>query len=358
MAHHEPQVNPGAPEWPDVLSDLLQGHELDARVTSWAMDQIMTDAASPVQMAGFLIGMRAKGETATEVTGLVDAMLSHARRIEVPGPAVDVVGTGGDRSNSVNISTMSAIAAAGTGARVVKHGNRAASSSCGSADLLEALGVDLALTPDAVADVGRDVGITFCFAPVFHPAMRFVGPTRRELGVPTIFNILGPLSNPAQPAASAIGCGDPRRAELIADVLAQRGATALVFRGDDGLDEITTTTSTQVWVVHEGRVTKDTLSPQRLGLIPATADDLRGGDPAANAAIAREVFAGAPGPVRDVVVANAASALVALDIHSGAAASDLEDLFVAAMQKVNAALDSGQAAAILDRWVAATVAHA
>ncbi len=361
MAEIASVVNPDVPTWSDIFTDLLHGYDLDPLVTTWAMNQIMTDAASAVQMAGFLVAMRAKGETPAEVNGLVEAMLAHAKLIDIPGHAVDVVGTGGDRSNSVNISTMAAIAVAGTGAHVVKHGNRAASSACGSADLLEALGIDLSLTPDAVEAVGRSVGITFCFAPIFHPSMRFVGPTRKELGIPTIFNILGPLSNPAQPTASAVGCGDLRRARLIADVFAHRQSTALVFRGDDGLDEITTTTTTQVWRVHGGTVTEDSLSPQRLGLTPASPTDLLGGDPAVNAAIARDVFAGKTGPVRDVVVANAAAALVALEMSkadAGASWPKLEDAFVEAMDQVRVSLDGGGAASVLQAWVAATVAKA
>ena len=210
--------------WPAVVASLLRGEDLTVEDSEWAMDQVMSGQATPVQIAGFMVALRAKGETAAEMDGLVRAMLSHAHRIEVPGPAVDVVGTGGDRAHTVNISTMAAIVAAGAGVRVVKHGNRAASSACGAADVLEELGVVLTLTPAQVADVAVKVGITFCFAQVFHPAMRHAAVPRRELGVPTAFNFLGPLTNPAQPAAQAVGCADPRMAAVMADVFARRGA--------------------------------------------------------------------------------------------------------------------------------------
>ena len=354
-------VDPAAPTWPSVLTDLLQGIDLPSDVAAWAMDRIMSGEATSAQIAGLLVALRAKGETADELAGFVRTMLDHARLIEVTGPTVDIVGTGGDRSNSVNVSTMAALAIAGTGARVVKHGNRAATSACGSADLLEALGVELSLPADDVAEVAEQVGITFCFAPVFHPAMRYAGPTRRELGVPTIFNVLGPLTNPAQPAAAAIGCGDARFAALMADVLARRGTSALVFRGDDGLDEITTTTTTTIWRTFNGVVTKEVLNPARLGLQPVSASDLLGGDVAFNAQVARDLMAGRRGPVRDVVVLNAAAGLVALDAVGAAGEASaglaLDDALVEAMARVEQALDDGSTAQILEHWVAATLAR-
>ncbi len=198
--------------WPSLLTTLLRGGGLSADDTAWAMGEVMSGEATPAQIAGFVVALRAKGETAEEMDGLVRTMLEHAHRIEVPGPAVDVVGTGGDRAHTVNISTMAALVVAGTGATVVKHGNRAASSSCGAADVLEELGVALTLTPAQVVQVADRAGITFCFAQVFHPAFRHAAAPRRELGVATAFNFLGPLTNPAQPAAQAIGCADPRMA--------------------------------------------------------------------------------------------------------------------------------------------------
>ena len=243
-----------------------------------------------------------------------------ARRIEVTGPTVDIVGTGGDRSHSVNISTMAALVVAGTGATVVKHGNRAASSSCGAADVLEELGVDLALAPAQVAEVARTAGITFCFAQVFHPAMRHAAAVRREMGVPTPFNFLGPLTNPAQPTAQAIGCADLRMAPVMAQVFAERGASALVFRGDDGLDELTVSTTSSVWEVRGGQVRLTTLDPRTLGIEPAPLSELRGGDRQQNAAVVRDVMAGRErGPIRDAVTLNAAAALVALERANEAA---------------------------------------
>jgi len=344
--------------WPVVLGPLLARESLSADSARWAMDQIMSGNSTDAQIAAFAIALRAKGETAEEMSGLVAAMLGRAHRFEVAGPAVDVVGTGGDRAHTVNLSTMAALVVAGTGATVVKHGNRAASSRCGAADLLEQLGVRLTLTPDQVAEVAQQVGITFCFAQVFHPAMRHAAAARRELGVPTSFNFLGPLTNPAQPTAQAVGCGDPRMAEVMAEVFARRGVSALVFRGDDGLDELTTTTTSQVWRVRDGAVERDVVDPAALGISPASVEDLRGGEPAHNAGVTEALLAGEQGPVREAVVLNAAAALVSL---SDAAGGDGRPLHVAlgeAMERAAVALDSGAAEHVLQRWVAATQAIA
>ncbi|HEY5186557.1 MAG TPA: anthranilate phosphoribosyltransferase, partial [Actinomycetes bacterium] len=249
----------GAPAWPGLLQALVRGEQLSADDTGWAMGEIMSGEATPVQIAGFMVALRAKGETAEEMDGLVRAMLAHAHRIDVPGPSVDIVGTGGDRAHTVNISTMAALVVAGAGARVVKHGNRAASSACGAADLLEELGVVLTLPPERVAEVAIEAGITFCFAQVFHPGFRHAAVPRRELGIPTAFNFLGPLTNPAQPPAQAIGCADLRMAPVMAEVFARRGVAALVFRGDDGLDELTTTTTSRVWRGFAGDVVEESV---------------------------------------------------------------------------------------------------
>ena len=240
--------------WPQVLGPLLRHEDLEASATAWAMEQILSGAASPAQLAGFVIALRSKGETVAEVEGLVATMRDFATRVTVPGRTLDVVGTGGDQAHTVNISTMSAIVAAGAGAKVVKHGNRAASSACGAADVLEELGIPLDLTAAQVAEVGERVGITFCFASAFHPALRNAAVPRRELGVPTTFNLLGPLANPGDPSAQAVGVADARVAGLVAGVLARRGIDALVFHGDDGLDELTTRTTSQVWTVGGGTV--------------------------------------------------------------------------------------------------------
>ena len=239
--------------WPDVLGSLIGGDDLDSDQTAWAMGEILAGEATPAQIAGFAVALRAKGETVDEVEGLVEAMYAHATPLQVPGRVLDVVGTGGDRSFSVNISTMAAIVAAGAGVTVVKHGNRSASSKSGSADVLEVLGIRMDLPAADVARVAHEAGITFCFAAAFHPALRHAAVARRELGVGTTFNFLGPIANPARPEAQAIGCADRRMAPVMAGVFARRGVDAWVFRGDDGLDELTTTTTSSLWTVSERR---------------------------------------------------------------------------------------------------------
>ncbi|MFD5465420.1 anthranilate phosphoribosyltransferase [Kitasatospora sp. NPDC127059] len=336
--------------WPDLLAALLKGEDLDRSSTAWAMDRIMSGEASPVQVAGFMVALRAKGETVDEVAGLVDAMYEHAEPLEIPGPAVDIVGTGGDRAKTVNISTMSAIVAAAAGAKVVKHGNRAASSSSGSSDVLEKLGVVLDLSPRRVAEVAEEVGLTFCFAAKFHPSMRHAATARRDLGVPTAFNLLGPLTNPAKVTSHAIGCFDTRLSGLIAGVLARRGATALVFRGDDGLDELTITTTSRVWVVRDGGVTETTFDPRDVGIELVGIEALRGADAAYNAEVARRLLAGERGPVRDAVLLNTAAALVALDMGDAPLAEQL----AAGMVRAAEAIDSGRAQDLLRRWSEAT----
>jgi anthranilate phosphoribosyltransferase len=336
--------------WPAVLSALVSGADLSAAETAWAMGQIMSGEASVAQVAGFLVALRAKGETVAEISGLVEAMYAHATVIEVPGGAVDIVGTGGDRAKTVNISTMSAVVAAGAGALVVKHGNRAASSASGATDVLEKLGVNLELAPKRVAEVAREAGITYCPAPVFHPAMRHAGTARRDLGIPTSFNLLGPLTNPARVRANAVGCFDTRMAGLIAGVLAERGSSALVFRGDDGLDELTITGTSTVWQVRNGAVERIVFDPRDVGIGYVGIEALRGADAAYNAEVARRVFAGETGPVRDAVLLNSASALVALEQTD----APLVEQLAAAMKRTAESIDSGAAEATLARWAAAT----
>lgn len=322
------------------------------------MEQILSGEATAAQIAAFGSLLRAKGESVVEIDALVDTMLTHATPFHSDQKAVvDVVGTGGDRSGSVNISTMAALVVAAAGVPVVKHGNRAASSRAGSADVVEALGIPLDLPAERVAEVLDETGITFCFAPVFHPAMRFAGPPRRELGVATTFNLLGPLANPARPTAMALGVAAAPVAPLMASVLASRDVSALVVRGDDGLDELTTTTTSQVWRVRGGVVEKHTLDPQDLGVAPVDAASLRGGDAAENADVVRRLVAGEPGPVRDVVTLNAAAALVAHleDGKRGDAepsSGDLGETMRSAMAVASAALDDGSAERLLQRWVA------
>ena len=338
--------------WPDVLATLVTRTDLSAEQSAWAMGEVLSGEATPAQVAGFVIALRTKGETVAEVSGLLDAMYSHATPLDIEGRVLDIVGTGGDRSFSVNISSMAAIVAAGAGARVVKHGNRSASSKSGSADVLEALGVRLDLTPDQVVSVLDQAGITFAFAPTFHSAMRHTAVPRRELGIGTIFNFLGPLANPARPAAQAVGCADVRMAPVMAGVFADRGVDAWVFRGDDGLDELTTTTSSTIWRVHEGVIEKIALDPTELGLSLATVEDLRGGDTAFNADVIRRLLDGEKGPVRDAVVLNAGAALAIYDTVGG----DVLTKIVDGMERASAAIDSGAAAGSLEKWVAACAA--
>jgi anthranilate phosphoribosyltransferase len=333
--------------WPALLSALLRGEALSADDTAWAMGEVIAGEASPAQVAGLVVALRAKGETPEEVAGFVDAMLAAAPPVATPGRVVDTCGTGGDRASTVNLSTMAALVVAGAGVPVAKHGNRAASSACGSADLLEELGVVIDLPPAAVAECLARTGLTFCFAPVFHAGMRHAAPARRELGVPTVFNVLGPLTNPARPAAQAVGVSDLRLAPVMAGVLAARGADALVFRGDDGLDELTPTGPATVWVVGGGAVRVEALDPADLGLPRATVEDLRGADAPFNADVCRRVVAGERGPVRDAVLLGAAAALAA---HAGGDAPLLDRLRTG-LDRAAQALDSGAAADALDRWV-------
>jgi len=351
----------GERTWSNLLLTLLRGVELSTSDTAWAMGEIMAGEATAVQIAAFAVALRAKGETPGEIAGLVEAMLAAAARVdlgEVLGPtsardAVDVVGTGGDRAHTVNISTMAAIVVAGAGVRVVKHGNRAASSSCGAADLLEHLGVPLDLGPAEVAHCVAEAGIGFCFAPRFHSGLRHAAVPRREMGIPTAFNFLGPLTNPAQPRAAAVGCADQRMAGIMAEVFARRGDSVLVMRGEDGLDEFTTTAPTRVWAVSGGTVQELVIDAADLGLARAAARDLRGGDASVNADVARRVFAGEPGPVRDAVLVNAAAALVAYD---GGIGSDAASALRAGIDRAGAAVDAGAAADVLAHWI--TVADA
>jgi len=337
--------------WSDLLTTLVRGQDLDSADASWAMDRIMSGEASPSQVAGFLVALRSKGETVDELAGLADVMLRHAHRFQVPGRAVDIVGTGGDRLHTVNISTMAALVVAGTGLTVVKHGNRAASSSTGSADVLESLGIRLDLPLDRVTALASEVGITFCFAGAFHPSMRHAGVTRRDLGIATAFNFLGPLTNPAQPQASAIGVADARMAGLIAGVLAARGRSALVFRGeDDGLDEIAATGSTRFWEVRDGSVREEVVDWAAAGVPAVTVEQLRGGAAAQNADVVRALVAGARGPVRDTVVLNAGAALVADATLPGTAEGTLLERLLAGAAHAERALDDGAAADVLERW--------
>jgi len=341
MSEATPDTDPDF--WPHTLTRLARREDLDAHEAAEAMRQIMAGEATPSQVGGFLMALRTKGESADEVEGLARTMLGFANPVHVPAPALDVVGTGGDRSGTFNISTVSAIVAAGAGVPVAKHGNRAASSHCGSADVLEALGVTIDLDAAGVERCLAEAGIAFLFAPMFHPAMAHAGPVRRELRVPTVFNFLGPLTNPARPVAQAVGCSDARMLSLMAEVLARRGTRAVLFRGEDGLDELTTSGPSTVYTVRDGSVTGSRLDPSTFGFAQAAVEDLRGGDADASAAIVRAVLAGESGPRRDVVLLNAGAAL-----EVAGRADTLADGIALAAETI----DSGAASTTLDRWVA------
>jgi anthranilate phosphoribosyltransferase len=329
--------------WPQILTRLAARETLTADEAAEAMRWIMSGDATPGQIGGFLMALRTKGETADELEGFARTALEFANPVHAPGPVIDTCGTGGDRSGTFNISTVAALAVAGAGVPVAKHGNRAASSHCGSADLLEALGVRIDLDAAGVERCLAEAGIGFMFAPVFHPAAKYAGPVRGELRVPTVFNFLGPLTNPARPSAQVVGVSDERMLPLMAEVLARRGVRAKLFRGEDGLDELTTTGLSTVYDVRDGQVRERHLDPAELGLARASAEDLQGGDAAESAAIAKAVLAGETGPRRDVVLLNAGAGLEV----AGAAASLQDGMSIAAD-----ALDSGAAARALDRWVA------
>ena len=327
----------------EAIEHLLGGRPLTRDQARGVMDGVMAGEATPVQIAGLLIALRAKGETAEEMAGFVDSMRAHATPLDVPEGTIDTCGTGGDRAGTFNISTAAALVAAGAGIPVAKHGNRAASSRCGSADVLEALGVDITLGPDRVRACIDAAGMGFCFAPTFHPAMRHAGPARRELGVRTVFNVLGPLANPGRVRRQALGVGARGLAPLMVQVLKELGhERALVFYGEDGLDELTTTGPSRVFELKAGSVTEYELEPQELGVRRSTLDDLRGGTPPENAELLRNVLDGERGPRRDVVLLNAAAAALA----AGRAQTWAE-----AIPIVTESLDSGRAKQSLARLV-------
>ncbi|NQX28704.1 anthranilate phosphoribosyltransferase [Microbacteriaceae bacterium VKM Ac-2854] len=344
------------PSWSLILSSLLASSDLSIGEATWAMEQVMTGDATPAQLAGLLVALRAKGESVDEIVGFRDAILEHSVPLSVDPMALDIVGTGGDRFGTVNVSSMASIVCAAAGAPVLKHGNKAASSASGSSDVLAALGLDLTLPADRVAEVFAETGISFAFAAMFHPGFRHAGAVRAELGIPTVFNILGPLCNPARPEASAVGVAQLDRVPLFVGVFRTRGATALVFRGDDGLDELTTTGHSHIWEVSRGLVTEHDLDPRDLGIPRASIDQLIGGDAAHNADVVRRLLAGETGAVRDIVLLNAAAGLTAFDL-----AGDPEKMhepiverFRAGMARAAEAIDSGAAERKLAQWIEAT----
>ncbi len=352
--------------WPGVISAAMSGADPDD--VEWAMDQILEDRATPAQLAAFVTALRVRGETPSQLAALVNALMTHGVLIDHqsrPPVVVDVVGTGGDGSNSVNISTMAAVVVAATGTPVIKHGNRAASSATGSADVLEALGVAIDVTPETVARCASDIGIAFCFAPLFHPALRFAGPTRRELGVPTVFNIVGPLANPAQPEAMLVGCARLESAPVMAQVLADRGTRALVVRGNDGLDEISLCATTRVWDATSSTVVEGELDPRDWGLKLVDSHLLQGASAERNLQLLRATLdpdfqsedvetgddASKVAAIKDSVAINAAAALVAYDAAvEKETSSSLSDRIAANIPRARGALDSGAAWALAQRW--------
>ncbi len=343
--------------WPGILNTVVDGRDLSIGEAEWAMAQVMAGEATSAQLAALLVALRIKGETVDEIVGFRDAVLSNAAPLPVPADVLDIVGTGGDPYGAVfNISSVASVIAAASGVPVVKHGNRGASSASGASDVLQALGVNLDLPPERVAEVLDEVGITFAFAALFHPGFRHAGPTRREIGIPTLFNILGPLCNPARPNASAVGVSALDRVPLMVGVFQTRGATAIVSRGDDGIDKLTTTGHSRVWEVSRGAVTEHDIDPAELGIPRARIEDLLGGEPAHNAAVARGVLEGELGPVRDVVLLNAAAGLVAYDLsqHPEHHELPIRERFAAQLAVATEAVDSGAALRTLTAWVEAT----
>ena len=332
--------------WPGLIGTLLAGEDLSVDAAGAAMTAILSDEATPAQIAGFVVALRAKGESSDELAAMLRVALVEAPMVPLTdaerADAVDVVGTGGDGSHSINVSTMAAIVVAGAGVPVCKHGNRSASSKAGTADVFELLGVQIEQTPDGVAACLRQSGIAFCFAPSFHPAFRFAGPPRREMGVPTVFNLLGPMANPGRVKRQLIGVAQPAFARSMIEALRTQGLTSAWVVHGGGLDELTTTGPSEVLALRGGDISSFTVDPADLGLAPATAADLRGGAPEENAEAVRRVLAGDRGPHRDVVLLNAAAALVV---------ADRADDLTTGLEMAAAAIDTGAA----ERCLAALV---
>ena len=337
--------------WSALTEKLLSGLDLERDEIQGAMREILGGESDIESVKSFLLALKVKGETSDEVGALVEVMYAHAGPITINERAVDTVGTGGDGAHTINISTTAAIIAAAAGARVVKHGNRAVSSKSGASDFLEALGVVPGLTGAGVERTVRELGIGFCFAPIFHPAMRFAAPARKELGVPTVFNILGPLANPAKPQAAAIGVANDRMHLVMAQVLAEKGCDGFIFRGDDGLDEITLATTTSVLSIGKAEIKSDRIDAKDFGMQNAPIEAIVGGDASENARISRAIFAGERGAPRDAVLLNAAAAIAAFE---GDMESDVKERLTLGLERAVRAVDSGAALALLDKWAALT----
>lgn len=345
--------------WSHILAALNQKTDLTRGQAVWSMQQIMSGAATDAQMEEFLLNLRAKGEDVVELSGFVDVMLENSLSIPVSNDAVDIVGTGGDQLGTVNISSMAAIVTAACGYPVLKHGSRSASGKTGSSEMLEALGIRLDLTPEQLAEVFKKAGITFFFAPMFHPSLKNIGSTRKKLGIPTTFNFLGPLANPAQPIATALGVANVVMAPLLAAEMASRGRTALIFRGSDGLDELTTTGNSQIWVVFGGKFNEYAFNPSDLGIPKASVEQLLGGDALENAATTRGIFGddiefkGDSQAIQNIVALNASAGMAAYELNKVANIFDfdllgsLKNHYLQAQEAIN----DGTALAKLNQWV-------
>ena len=342
--------------WANVLNEIIVEKNLTETNARWAMNEILSGTATPEHIAAFLVSMRAKGENATDIETFIDVMLEYANPANVDGIAVDTCGTGGDGAHTVNISTMASIVVAASGIKVVKHGNRAASSKCGSADVLESLGVKLNPEISRVSEIANEIGITFFFAPEFHPALRFAGPVRKQLGIRTFFNIIGPLANPAKPKAQIVGVPNLEIGDLISQVLASRKTSALVILGDDGLDEFSIHAPNRLWVVRDGNVEKITVSPSDIGISSHPSDVLNGGDAEFNADLVRRVFANENAEkiagIVDAVSINAACAMSAVEAISGKI--DVVESLTRNFAKAKEVIASGQAAQKLHEWIEAS----
>ena len=346
--------------WPQMLESLLEGNDLSVAQATWAMERVMLGEVGEAKLAAWLIALRAKGEKVEEVIGFRDAVLAHSNPIDITSWALDIVGTGGDMIGTVNVSTMAAMVIAAAGVPVIKHGGRAASAKSGASDVLTALGAVHGATSDSLARVFEETGMTFLYASLFHPGFAHAGPVRKQLGVSTVFNYLGPLTNPARAEASAVGVAKREAIPLIVGVFRTRGAAALVFRGDDGLDELTVTGYSHIWEVARGDVAEHDLHPRDVGLGTYEVSELLGGDPEHNAAVARATLAGEQqGAVRDIVLLNAAAGMVAYDLATDPDSVErpIRDRLVEKIEVARDTIDSGRAIAHLDRFVAATRRH-
>jgi len=348
------------PNWKSIFNKLTSREDLDIDQARWAMRQLISNEATPSQVGGFLLAIRTKGESVQELSGFVDVLLEHAVKPPLGSDAIDIVGTGGDQLGTVNISTMAAILVSAAGYPVLKHGSRSASGKTGSSEMLEALGVNLELSPEQIAQVFEKVGISFFFAPLFHPALKNVGPIRKELGVPTTFNFLGPLANPVQPVATALGVANASVAPLMAAEMASRGRSALVFRGSDGLDELTTTGPSTVWMVSGGKVTESIFDPESLGIKKSQISELIGGDAAENAAIARAILSpvskltGEQHSIQDIVALNAAAGIAAYELSKSNLGFDFRVEIKKAFDICRETIANGKAIAKINSWVSAT----